>query len=142
MSSDGNSVLDQAGFATQKYWEVLANPTKLSDNTEAVKNKISGPTHVDGNASAVTQISGVEQNIEGAAGAGAIDPQTAQELRGQLAGQGNSYDYSVGQIGSIQSRLDAIAAGADPTVNDRLRLQNTLLNLKDRPGRAGLVTGG
>lgn len=141
MSSDGGGILQTAGNTFNQVAEGYDKTLGLGVGKELKKQLFPSPTSIDPTASAVTRISQAEKNIEGAASSGALDSQTAQDLRGQLAGQGNSYDYSTGQIGSIQSRLDSIASGTDPTVNDRLRLQNTLLNLKDRPGRSGLIGG-
>jgi len=118
----------------------------LGKKTEDIKKVFATPTKVDGAAGAVSQVAQLERNIEGGANAGAMDAQTKDDIYNELRGGANStsasYETQATRIGGIQSRLDDIAGGKDTTVNDRMRLNNALLNLKDRPGRGGLLTGG
>jgi hypothetical protein len=154
MSSDSLG----SAFQTATDWVRMDNDDALDPigRLENVKTKLGdikqtfapGPK-VDGAAGAVSQAAQLERNIEGGAKSGALDPQTREELFSllhtgseQRGGGVTSYEDMVPRIGAIQSRLDNIAAGADTTVNDRLRLNSSILNLRDRPGRAGLLTGG
>lgn len=112
------------------------------------KGLFTAPQRVQGDADAVTQIAQLERNIEGGVKAGAIDEITQAEIYDKLRGGANaqniSYEDQVGRMGmfGLQERLDEIAAGKDLTVNDRQRLKSQIMTLKDRPGRAGLLTGG
>lgn len=99
----------------------------------------------------LAQTASVERNIAGGAAAGAIDPQTRQELANELAtgnkdlasgGNNQTYEDRAARGIGIQARLDEIAAGKDLTVNDRIRLNKQLMTLQDRPGRQGLLTSG
>lgn len=114
-----------------------------------IKSAFSPGKKVDGAAGAVSQVAQLERNIQGGKDSGVVDSQTYTELLNQLhtgqsqaGGDLTSYEAMVPQIGAIQDRLDVIAAGSDTTVNDRQRLNYSLLNLKDRPGRSGLIMGG
>lgn len=114
-----------------------------------LKSAFSPGKKVNGAAGALSQVGQLGVNIQGGHTSGAIDDQTAKELWNELytgqseAGGGmTSYEAMVPRIGAIQERLDVIAAGSDTTVNDRQRLNHSLLSLKDRPGRSGLIMGG
>jgi len=145
MSSDGNDVLSQVGNTAGAWYETAVNPTSAGKNLEKVKQTFSGPGAPDANADPVSQVAQLERNINGAKNSGALDEQTYNDLFNQLRGGVNSHSVSYNdqatRIGGIMGRLDQIAAGADPTVNDRQRLNSSLLQLKDRPGRAGLIGG-
>lgn len=139
---------DPKNFLIDRPLEILMGKGKKADD---VKGVFSGPPKVDGAASGLSQTAQYERNIQGGASAGAIDSQTSQELMNELAtgestlasgGNHQTYEERAARGVGIQSRLDEIAAGKDTTVNDRLRLQNSLLSLRDRPGRQGLLTGG
>lgn len=148
MSSDGNSVLDQAVNLGSAWNETIKNPLSAERNLDKAKKAVFGAPKINGAASSLTQTAEVERSIYGGAEAGAIDPQTRVELLNELTtgdrnlssgGNNQTYEERAARGVGISARLDQIAAGLDPTVNDRLRINNTLLNLKDRPGRSGLV---
>lgn len=153
MSGGGNGAGDLLSGATDWIQRDVKNAldpvAKIKDSGKKageVGALFSGSHAPDGAAGAVSQVSQLEQNIYGGVNSGAIDPQTRTDLFNQLRGGENaqnvSYEDQAARIGSIQSRLDTIAAGKDLTVNDRTRLNANVLTLQDRPGRRGLLTGG
>lgn len=121
--------------------EALGIKKGFAKNLVAPEEKTINP-----NLGAVAQVAALEQNIEGGFASGAIDTQTRDEMYNELRGGINatdrSYEDQSGYVAGLQGRLNTIASGRDPTVNDRIRLNTNIMTLKDRPGRAGLLTGG
>lgn len=142
IGGDLGSAIDWVHDKSESYLPGVKQANeKLGLKSSAPEAKTINP-----NLDAVNQAALLEQNIEGGFRSGAIDEQTRKELYHDWRGGQNeptlTYEQAAAGIAGIQDRLNTIASGKDLTVNDRIRLNSNIMTLRDRPGRAGLLTGG